>query len=557
MNHAIRYFMSGDFHTAVNRCEQARELLRGSKNIRIISLYYIHSSMAYHYTGSFQKGLENAETGLRLVRERGVRDFTLGWFLLGCSMNSLGLRKITDAIDYGNKALSNFRETGSLWGEAYTCAVLQTIFIQSGDLPGAEDIISKGLEVLNTIDLPNIKSQLFLGQAMVRAMRGNMQEVEPLLKEACSLSMESPFVSWWCACIRTTVFMFQGKTDKALDHAREGLRISMAHGYDAWVVMQLPLLLVPLAALYEQGEMKEYLQLVFSKIDPDLKAMLTQMKSMGISEMAHACETIFDALPQPPPPGLKIYCLGRFQLFRGQDEIPAHDWTSKKARTLFKLLVHYRSKGYVNKEVFMEHLWPEDDPEKTAKRFHVALAALRKTLDPTFQRGMASAYVSSDGDNYHLSLGEGGRVDLDEFEEVCGRAEEAKDHEEALGYLLRAEEVYSGDFLEEDLYEPWCMEERDRIRGQYLAVVASIIEYYESRREYQKAIDYCGRYLLKDAYAEDIYQRLMRYHALTGNRAMVRKTYERCRKCIVDDLNCSLSKETIALAEESMPEDLD
>jgi hypothetical protein len=37
---------------------------------------------------------------------------------------------------------------------------------------------------------------------------------------------------------------------------------------------------------------------------------------------------------------------------------------------------------------------------------------------------------------------------------------------------------------------------------------------------------------------------------LSGNRAMAKKTYERCRKSIVEDLNIALSKETEFLARE-------
>jgi DNA-binding SARP family transcriptional activator len=217
---------------------------------------------------------------------------------------------------------------------------------------------------------------------------------------------------------------------------------------------------------------------------------------------------------------------------------------------LFKLLVHCRPRGYVNKEVFMEHLWPEEDPRRTAKRFHVALAALRKILEPSLHRGSPSSYIMSEGDNYLLELGAGGWIDLEEFGAAGAKVLEAPSPEEALQQLARAATIYRGDFLEEDLYEPWCAVERARLKNEYLLVLASIIDYHEMKKDYPKAIDICGKYLAQDAYAEDIYQRLMRYYAASGNRAMVKKTYDRCRKSIVEDLNCPLSDETELLARE-------
>ena len=132
-------------------------------------------------------------------------------------------------------------------------------------------------------------------------------------------------------------------------------------------------------------------------------------------------------------------------------------------------------------------------------------------------------------------------------------AADARDDAKAIEHLLRAEELYQGDFHEEDLYEPWCIEERERIRDRYLSVLASIVDYCEAKKDFPRAVNYCGRYLARDPYAEDMYQRLMRCHALLGNRAMVKKTYEKCRKAM-NDLDCPLSRETEQLVRELMGE---
>lgn len=553
MNHCIRYLVSGDSLEGTHRCEQAAQLLEGSENHRLRCFLYNHASMAYSHARLYEKGLENANAGLKLIREKGFRDQTLGWLLLGCCMNYMGLKKYSEASEYGRQAMMFFTETGSLWGEASVCATLGLLFLKSGDIHAAEDIITRGLKVLDRIDIPMIKAQLLISLVMIRALQGNIPEAESILGDSYRQYPESKVFSLLQSCVLSYLSMLKGRKDLALVHARQYLKIAQANRYDLWILEHLLLLLVPLAELYEQGEMKEYLEGIFRKIDPDLKATLHQMESMGILEISRACRIILDAIPAQPPPGLKVYTFGRFHVYLGDNEIPAQNWTSRKARMLFKLLVRYRPKGYMNKEVFMEHLWPEEDPLKTAKRFHVALAALRKILEPSLTRGMASSYILSDGDNYLLDIGDGGYVDLDAFEDAFAQARNAADNTEAVQHLLRAAEIFQGDFLEEDLYAPWCIAQRERLNEDYLSVLVSIADYFEMKKDYQKAIDYCNRYLAKDAYAEDVYQRLMGFHAQLGNRTMVKKTYERCRKSIVDELECPLSSETERLARELIP----
>ncbi len=551
INHTIRYMMSGDFHEAIHLSEQAGQLLEGSENYRFRSIFLNHSGIIHFYAGLYEKGLENSGKGLKLIREKGLRDATLGWLLLGSCLNNMGLKRYSEAVDYGRQALKFFIEAGSLWGEANTYAGLLSVYMRMGDIKTAEAMAAQGFRLLKTNDFPDVKWQLLAGLALIRTLQGNITEAEALLQDAFINTPSSKIIAWWGACIRSCIASIQGRKDSAVDYARECLKIGQANRYDTLVLEQLTLLIVPLADLYEQGEMKEYLLSLFHRIDPDLKATLLQLESMGISEIARACRTILKTLPLPPPEGLKIFTLGKFQVYRGNEEISAQNWTSKKARMLFKLLMHYRSKGFVNKEVFMEHLWPEEDPRKTAKRFHVTLATVRKMLEPSVPRstGIPSSYILSDGDNYLLSLGDGGSVDLDEFEEACRMAREAPDKREAARQLLHAAELFNGDFLEEDPYDPWCIKERDRLNEEFLSVLASIVDYFESEKDYLKAVDFCGKYLAKDPYAEDMYVRLMRFHSLLGNRAMVKRTYERCRKSIVEELECPLSEETEHLVE--------
>jgi DNA-binding SARP family transcriptional activator len=291
------------------------------------------------------------------------------------------------------------------------------------------------------------------------------------------------------------------------------------------------------ALLEEMGESEKplYEYLTAAQLDQD---ELQRHRKHIMVDVAQDLET------KDSSPPLKIHLLGKFRLFADAQEILAKKWKSKKARTLFQFLLYARSRGYVNKEVLMELLWPEEDPQKTAKRFHVALASLRKTLQPDLQRGTPSSYISRDNDSYTIDVGEEGWVDIDNFIEELNLAKQQENLEKSIAHYLNAESIYQGDFLEEDLYSDWCIEARENFRSEYLQLLKEIIEYYDGQKDYKKCIQYAKKYLKLDKYAEDIYQLLMTYYANTGNKAMVAKTFEKCNDIIENDLNCPISNET-------------
>jgi DNA-binding SARP family transcriptional activator len=253
------------------------------------------------------------------------------------------------------------------------------------------------------------------------------------------------------------------------------------------------------------------------------------------------------AIQKPQTPSLKVYFFGKFRVFQGDEEIPDKRWKSKKAQMLFKYLLYLRPKGYLKKDVLMELLWPDDDPAKTAKRFHVALASLRRTLEPAIVRGTPSSYITRSSDAYRIDLGVEGSVDIEDFTKELKLAQEKQNPDIVLQHYLNAVSLYQGDFLEEDLYVPWCDEERERVKEDYIYILTKIIQYYENKKDYSACIDYVGRYLKVDKYAENIYQQLMRYYAQVSNKAMVVRTFERCKENITKELDIPLSRETETL----------
>jgi len=548
--HGFRHIVSGDMRKAIDLGEAARPILESLKSYRLLTLCYQVTSMAHAFLGSFEKGFADALKGLALSREKGYADVSYGWLLGNAGMNASGLGRTEEALLYAQDSLRHFRKMGSFFGEGSACLVLGTIHLYAGRPDLAEEMAFTGLDSFKGQGPPYITSLLKCLLATSHMMKGRMKEAEGFLQQAHA---EYPLSTHFDALFYRLYALWhwlQGRTEEACDMMRKCLLISEANRYEGYLSRETGLLMPLYVMLHAKGITQDFIEKIFTLAGNGARLQLMEYQKTADRQSAQSIAGILKALPEPSRPGLRVRCLGKFQVCRGTEEIPDEAWKSSKSRMLFKLFVHYRSRGFTSKEVFIEHLWPEDDPAKTSTRFHVALTTLRRILEPDLKRGSPSAYLKSAGDTYLLDLGKEGMVDVDAFDQACTRARTMHDEEKAIGCLFQAERLYGGEFLAEDPYEQWCSEERDRIRGIYLSVLGGIIDFFVARKEYQKAAEYCGKYLAADPFAEDIYRQLMRLHALGGNNSLVLKTYEKCREQIINELGCPLSRKTLNLARE-------
>lgn len=174
----------------------------------------------------------------------------------------------------------------------------------------------------------------------------------------------------------------------------------------------------------------------------------------------------------------------------------------------------------------MEALWPEEDPGPLPRRLAVALATARAVLDPArlfpsdhFIAGEDSAlWVDLD----HIS------VDVEEFLADAaagmsllqrGAADDAQD------VLDSAEARYTGDYLEEDLYEDWATPIREEARSTYIAVVRALAGLASGSGELQASVDYRLRILERDPYDEEAHLGLVATLSGMGRHGEARRFY--------------------------------
>jgi LuxR family transcriptional regulator, maltose regulon positive regulatory protein len=250
--------------------------------------------------------------------------------------------------------------------------------------------------------------------------------------------------------------------------------------------------------------------------------------------------------PAPGSHGLAIRCFGNFEVLRDGSFI--QDWRRDKSKALLKLLIAHH--GSIQRDVLLELLWPEVEPEPALRNLRVTLHALRRALGSA-QTGDATPYVLTRGDAYQLNPGAPVWVDAEAFStlyELAAGLWRLGREEESLRAYEAAEKLYRDDYLLDDLYEEWTCIPREQFKDRYLTVVTRLADAALSEQDLDSCIEYCHKILARDASREDAYQRLMRCHAEMGRPARALRWYELCRETLWRDLNVPPSALTIRLA---------
>jgi DNA-binding SARP family transcriptional activator len=566
---AFRYLFSLDFAKAIEITEYVKGISPDSGSKRYPLGCYLLLPMAYFGLRLYSRGYEIAEEGLSIIREglsqtgitasgwhsprlssRGVRErgfpeTLTPWLLAYSAANAAELGKTTEALEGAGESLKRFHEMGCRVGEAYCYSVLSRAHLKSGNSTAAEQWARSGIEASRGLTIPRMQGVLRFNVVESLIGQGELEDALRFITEA-DRDVKDFWINLLCVQVRRSKDDGFGRLHKLLG----ALQTIGRQLFDPPAILEKHWIIVPLFRVLARGALRPRIMELAAGMNPEAAAKLTLCQANNNPIIREVASLFSSALTRPYSPSLKIYMLGKFRVLCGSDEIPLSRWKSRKARTLLQYLTSCRPRGHLNKEVLMELLWPEEDPDLTSKRFHVALASLRRTLEPDLIRGTSSSYISRVGDSYAIELGKDGWVDIEAFLTELRLAKEESDSEKALPHLLKAESLYGGDFLEDDLYSEWCCELRERFRRDYLHVTKRIVAYYERAGKWDHCIEHAEKHLQVDKYAEDIYRSLMLCYCKIGDRFSMARTFKKCRENIAIELNCRLSEETEMLFSE-------
>jgi predicted ATPase/DNA-binding SARP family transcriptional activator/DNA-binding CsgD family transcriptional regulator len=231
------------------------------------------------------------------------------------------------------------------------------------------------------------------------------------------------------------------------------------------------------------------------------------------------------------PETLRIWLLGNFRVSVGSRSIGEEEWHLRKSRSLLKVLA--LSSGHrLHREQAMELLWPDLHQEAALNNLHYALHVARRTLEPTALASSSadtSRYLRLQSEQLTLCPDSPLWVDVEAFEEAANTAR----HSLEPAAFRAAIDLYSGELLPDDRYEPWAEERRAELRELYLSLLLELATLYEERNEFELGIEALSRVVAQESTHEEAHVGIMGLQALSGRRREALSRYERLRDALL------------------------
>ena len=238
------------------------------------------------------------------------------------------------------------------------------------------------------------------------------------------------------------------------------------------------------------------------------------------------------------PWAVKIYSLGRYEIYRNEERLEFSGKVPKKPLMLLKALIAFGGRS-VPEERLMDALWPDEEADAARKSLDITVLRLRKLLG-----GNDSIIVSDEliGLNPQICW-----TDVWAFEARVAQTEVA-DGDGRSAAASAALSLYRGDFLPADAEEPWTLKVRERLRAKFVRLVESVAHAEEAAGQLEKAMAHYLKGLEADELVEAFHIGLMRCYRALGRPAEAMTTYRRLRQTlsVVLGIKPSPAAETLA-----------
>lgn len=245
---------------------------------------------------------------------------------------------------------------------------------------------------------------------------------------------------------------------------------------------------------------------------------------------------------------LQIVLFGKFRIRHKGEELVGID--GRKTQELLAYLLIHRSRAHA-REVLAELLWGEPGGVQSRKYLRQALWQVQSALEPCTDAD-EPAPLMTDAEWVQLNPVCHLWIDVAQFEEAYLRAQGIPGAElggPEVERLASAVDLYQGDLLE-GCYQDWCIFERERYQNMVLAMLDKLIDWCESRQEFELGLGYGQRILRYDRARERTHRRMMRLYYLAGDRTSALRQYDLLVRTLREELNVKPARRTILLWEE-------
>jgi predicted ATPase/DNA-binding SARP family transcriptional activator len=232
--------------------------------------------------------------------------------------------------------------------------------------------------------------------------------------------------------------------------------------------------------------------------------------------------------------------LGEFSLTL--DDRPVTSLAGDRPVSLLAYLLLHRQAPQSRQQIAFT-LWPDSSDSQARTNLRNLFFTLRQTLPD------ADAYLAADSMTLQWRPDAVLSLDVANFETALAEAKTAVHPPDKIAHLETAVSLYKGDLLPGN-YDDWIIPLREELRQNYLDALHQLVTLLEQQPDYRAATRYSQRLLQQDPLDETAYVQLMRLHALSGDRAGVRRAYETCAATLRRELDVAPGPATQAAYEE-------
>ena len=224
---------------------------------------------------------------------------------------------------------------------------------------------------------------------------------------------------------------------------------------------------------------------------------------------------------------IQIDLLGGFSLIC--DGRPIRALTSERLEELFAYIILHREIPQ-SRSLLSYKFWPDSNETQARNNLRKMLYDLRHAFPNVDQ------YLELDGSELRVREKIDVLLDTEKFENAAQKIGSVEALESAINF-------YQGEFMP-GCYTDWALLERQRLHQLFVLTLETLTDKLEERRQYWKAIDYVQLLLQYTPLNEDAYRRLMRLHALKGDRAGVVRAFHTCTTILQKELEIEPSQVT-------------
>ncbi len=241
-------------------------------------------------------------------------------------------------------------------------------------------------------------------------------------------------------------------------------------------------------------------------------------------------------------PALYITCFGHFEVRRSGRPIAL--CSNRCGQSILRFLVA-RQQHYATSDTLLTLLWPEDQAEAALNKLHIAVSALRRSLNHGYSCEPGNGYIVCKNRIYSLNPAVAIHTDWDEFLHYYQAGQQA--NEERIALYEKACSLYTGPFLSEDIYADWSSPLREELNRIYLTMCNALAEHYIQHKQYEDAIKWTAAILKGNRCDEAAHRQLMQIYAVQGRRSEALQQYQRCKLVLHEELGVQPLPETILL----------